>query len=161
MSEVIVLKPGFLRQGDQVEYVLSGNENPLVGIVIASSIPAVKFISFDVNYHNHFAKFQTATSNKKGKCLFKNWDRATNKWVACNAELSWVTCNLRDHIKGVHKDLVPYKDLDQHYTDIISAEFCGIREDRNVPIVHQVPVFTATNILTSFKKQRKDIPASC
>jgi hypothetical protein len=64
MSEVIVLKPGFLWQGDQVEYVLSRNENPSVGIVIASSIPAVKFISFDVNYHNHFAKFQPATSNK-------------------------------------------------------------------------------------------------
>ena len=110
----------------------------------------MKFISFDVNYRNHFAKFQTVTGNKKGKCVVKNWDRATNKWVACNAELSWVTCNLRDHIKGVHKDLVPYKDLDQHLTEIISPEFCRIREDRNVPVVPQVPVFTATNIFASF-----------
>ena len=93
---------------------------------------------------------------KEAKCLVKNWNRATNKWVACNAELSWVTCNLRDHIKGVHKDLVPYKDLDQHYTEITSAEFCRIREDGNVPVVPQVPVSTATNILTSFKKQRKE-----
>ena len=158
MSEVmseetqVVLKPGFHWQGDQVACVLS-----LAGTVIASSIPAVKFRSNDENYHNNFAKFKTAQGTNKGKCLIKHWNRATNTWDTCNIELTWVTCNLREHVKGIHKDYVPYKDLDPHYIEFISAAFSKIKEDRIVAQTQPaVAVASSNNILSSFKKQRKE-----
>ena len=60
----IVRKPGFHWQGDQVDYVLSRRNIPLAKTVIASSIPAVKFLSNEVNYYNHFAKLQTAQGTR-------------------------------------------------------------------------------------------------
>ena len=158
MSEVmseetqVVLKPGFHWQGDQVVCVLS-----LAGTVIASSIPAVKFCSSDENYHNNFVKYITARGTNKGKRLIKHWNRATNTWDTCNIELTWVTCNLREHVRGIHNDYVPYKDLDPHNIKFISAAFSKIKEDRIIAQTQPaVAVASSNNILSSFKKQRKE-----
>lgn len=118
MSEMMSEETRFHWQGDQVVCVLS-----LAGTVIASSIPAVKFRHNDGNYHNNFGKYKTAQGTNKGKCLIRHWNRATNTWDTCGTELTWVICNLREHVKGVHEDYVPYKDLDPPYIDFISAAF--------------------------------------
>lgn len=60
-------------------------------------------------------------------------------------------------MKGVLRDYVPYKDLDPHYIDFISAAFSKIKEDRIIAQTQPaVAVASSNNVLSSFKKQRKE-----
>ena len=114
MTDDNVLRPGFHWRGEPIKQVISKDPggDAKIGVILATSTPAVKFVSNDVNYHNYFAKFQPAGGKLRGVCCIQQYH---NKVLSqCGAELSYIQCNLREHIRSYHKDYVPYKVPSYH-----------------------------------------------
>ena len=105
------LEVGFHWLGDRAKQVISkdsdGREG--VGVVLASSFPAIKWVSNDSNYHNYFTKYYPShdVGKPRGTCLVQRYEK--NVLVVCGVDMAYVNCNLRSHIKTHHKELIPYK----------------------------------------------------